>query len=157
VSRKDTLFEMKGAVMTHRFSKIVSSALVGLVLLAPMAQAGRRTPKKVSRTESYDYVGLGGAEAQGSDFVACIENNGCLTLSPSLGESYITVDVEDASGTPAPIQVDVNGGQTVYCGTSSPIFTNGASEVDVTILAASASCTGVGTSGTLNATFSNRP
>lgn len=140
--------------------KLVTLGVIFVLALAPLAEAGAKKGKKkapkTTRTESHPYSGFSGVEAQGSNLSFCVQDSGCLSLTPQKEEDYVSIEVTDASGTAAPFQVTFHDASTTYCGTTDPIWLNEATEVAVSILAASASCSGVGTSGTLNATFSNR-
>ena len=130
---------------------------ISLILpLGSPSQAGKgRSDKKVSRTETRDYASFAGVEAQGSSVSFCVNDAGCILLQPRKGEQYISVTLNDSSGTPAPFKVSFLGSETTYCGESGEIWLNNAPEVTVTVLGAATDCSGVGTTGTLVGTFSN--
>ena len=137
--------------------KALALGLTLAILIAPVSVAGpkKEPAKKVTRTESREYSGAAGAEAQGSQSTACINDSGCASFSVLKGEQYVSFELRDASGTPAPFMVSYHGSDSFYCGSSEPIWLNRASRVSIIVLAFSESCSGVGTAGSLAATFSN--
>lgn len=141
--------------MSLRGGKVVSSSIVLMLALVPVADAARRSEKR-TRTESHEYSGPAGLEGQGSQASACINGSGCLVLHPLKGEQYLSLHVTDTVGSATPFHIGFHGANTVYCGDSDVLWLNGAREVSVMILAASAACSGVGTTGSLIATFSNQ-
>lgn len=142
--------------MKNKLATAVVCALLAGLVVTPTAEAGRKA-KKITRSESHPYQGIGGFEAQGSSGTLCIQDMNCIPLVALSGEKYLALQVVDTTGTDAPFVVDIDGSSTTYCGQSENIWLNGATDVALTVLAVSASCTGVGSMGTINATFSNLP
>ena len=140
----------------RRGGKIGLLCLVVAVSILPAAEA--KKAKRVTRTETHDYSASGGFEAVAVTTTICAQESACLVLTPKRKEKYVSLQIADTSGTPAPFSVSVNEASSVHCGeTFQPVFTNGEREIPVTILGASQACSGVGTTGTVTATFSNLP
>lgn len=124
---------------------------------AAVTQASSRKTPKTTRTESREYAGSSGVQLLAGDISACVSDQGCFTLTAEPKEEYVSVTVTDSSGTPAPFSVSYHGATTSHCGqTDEPLWLNDAAEIAVSIRTAVADCAGVGTTGSLTATFSNR-
>jgi hypothetical protein len=142
----------------RNLTKIFTCVVVLALGVTPIAQAGRKAPKKVTRTQTIEYTGLGGIEVAGSGGTVCVSGFECITLMPARGEEYLALEGEDSSGTATPIRVNINGSPTIYCGHAEEIWIGGAIEVEIDIPSISTTCAGsVGTTGTLTATYSNLP
>jgi hypothetical protein len=143
--------------------QILTGGLALTMLVVPAAQAGRRKPQvKTTRTVSYQYNAPAGAAGPAGTAQMCVDNNGCYSFGPERGEKYLTLEITDATGTPAPFLVSTGDGTSaatrVYCGkTDAPVWLN-AGPVQVTVGAASPpDCAGAGTTGTISGVFSNLP
>ena len=139
----------------------ITIALVLGAILAPVAGAARKAKKvKTTRTETADYTTSGSAAAPIGVATVCAQSQGCLTFVAQSKEEYVTFTVTDATGTPAPFLVSLDGATTsTYCGaTDRPVWLNRATEIEVLIATVAVpDCPGVATSGSLSATFSNLP
>lgn len=149
--------------MRRVISIAIAAALVLGAFTATAAEAKKRRKRVVRKAEAtYDTpaIGVGGVAG------LCSGANGCAALPVAANERFISVVVEDSSGTSvyARVTQDTNGdGQadsaTPFCGTSGgkiPIEPGIA--VNVFVYAAGvlpAPCPGVATSGVVKATFTN--
>lgn len=143
-------------------SKWLAPAVVVTLLVAPTAEGARKRkkpPKRITRVETHEYQSPSGTEVADSAASVCVQGQGCILLVPRRKETYVSIELSDATELAAPFLVTLNGRRSAYCGSSArPIWLNGASEVEVAIAAAAVpNCPGAGSSGTLRATFSNRP
>ena len=152
-----------GTFMRRTVTLIVMAALVAGAFAAAPAEAKKKKKKKtrtVSATYDSPALGVGGVAG------LCVAPNGCVPFPAGPGEKFVSVTVEDASGTPSYGRVtqDLDGdGQadeaTPFCGkTEQPVAIQPGVEINVFVYAVGAQppCAGVGTSGTIKATFSNR-
>lgn len=138
--------------------KVLSWGLVLTVALAPAAGAKKKPTVKTTRTETHTYSGPTAFSLATVSLNTCIQDQGCFTLTPQSKEEYVSILVTDQSGQPVALNVSTDDGGGLYCGeTSSPIWLNGADQVNVTLGAALPDCTGVATTGSFDATFSNLP
>jgi hypothetical protein len=142
--------------MKNPATKMLAIGLVLAVVLGASAEAAKKKPKR-TRTETYQYSAPAGAVVQGSTVTACVQDQGCFSLSASPRERYLAIEVSDATGTPAPFLVGIEDATSAYCGkTDRAIWLNGADEITITIAGVFLpDCQGVGTTGTLTATLSN--
>lgn len=151
--------------MPKTFATAVFLSLVVAVFLAPAAEAEaeakkKKKPKRVERTTrtvSAEYTTSGSVSLAIGTASVCAQDQGCLSFLSQDGEKYVSLEVADATGTPSPFLVDTSN--AAYCGaTVAPIWLNGAAEVNITMASVSLpDCTGVATTGTISATFSNLP
>lgn len=136
---------------------VMVAALVLAVGLLPTAQGKPRKQTKTTRTVTEEYALSAGVQAQGLNIAACVQDAGCLTFAVERGEQYVSLEITDASGTPTPFTVSFHDSTSLFCGqTNDSLWLNDAKEVAVTILGASADCQGIGTTGSLTATLSNK-
>ena len=137
-------------------------SLIAGVLLAP-AEA-RRKRRIVQRVKAeYQSPALGHSDA----VIGCVDERGCVSLIPRAGMKFLKLRIRDESGTStyAAVSQDFDGdgiGDAHYpnvCGkTAKPIKIRPGYAVTVFINGgpgADPPCPGVGTSGTVQATFSN--
>lgn len=144
---------------------LVLVPLVMMLILATVAEAASSTGKKgkkptrVEREVSQEYTTPTGLLLVSADVSVCVQDQSCLTFMAERRESYVSISIADQTGTPAPFRVELNGTSQTFCGdTAGPLFLNGVSDIHVSALAgALPNCAGVGTSGSVTATFSNLP
>ncbi len=153
---------------------IVVAIVIGLLagaMLAPAEAAKKKKPKKVVRTVEavYQFPGFGVA----SQGVGCSPALGsCGNFAVGSEENFVTITLTDQSGTPTAFSVaqDTEPGDTTntietnhgtFCGTTGdePLPILAGYEMTIFIWAwGDAVCpTGVGTTGTVTAEFSNLP
>lgn len=144
------------------------AVIIGLLVgsFAIPAEAGKK--KKVTRKAQGTYA------APATIVGSCTQTDGigCMTIQSGPKESYVTAKVTDSHGQPVIISVeaDLDGDSTtetqygVFCGeTEEPIKIDPGAAVIFWVSVATAfidapGCApGVGTSGTLDVTFSNLP
>lgn len=154
--------------MRKTIAVILTAGLIGGVLAAAPAEAKKKKPKKTTRTAEGNYLTPALIVVGGCSDVDAV---GCVQLSTTTTESYVTAEVVDAHGQPVfvSIQADTNGDAQDdavfgnFCGkTSAPISVAPGTAlhfwVGITADPAAAACNpGAATQGTLTATFSNMP
>ena len=140
---------------------LVISLIAGVLLAPAEARRRRRIVQRVKA--AYEMPALGHSDA----VIGCVDERGCVSLIPRAGMKYLKLRIKDESGTStyAAVSQDVDGdwiGDTDYpnvCGkTAKPIKIRPGYAVTVFINGgpgADPPCPGVGTSGTVKATFSN--
>lgn len=146
----------------------VAVALAGLIVLAPVAEGAKKRPKKVrvERVATGEYALPGTASvADERPMTACaLVVKVCTTFSVELSsERFVSIEIQDATGTPAPFLVAISSAELQdqekqeFCGkTDEALKLNGETEVHVYVgLADIPDCAGYGTTGTIEATFSN--
>ncbi len=139
--------------------------LVGLVAMAPSADAAKKKAKKRKAQGTY--------AAPATVVGNCTQTDGigCMTIQSGPGEKYITATATDAHGLPVSISVDadLDGDMSTetnygsFCGeTEEPIqiepgvaLVFWVGRADVALLDQCAP--GIATQGTLDVTFSNMP
>lgn len=141
---------------------IVALVTIAALLTAPAAsaQGKKKKAQRVERTVAVEYEGASGARVAGTVSArGCIQNNGCYRVGAEPSEAYISLSAEDTTGTPTAFVAVISGGSYEICGeTSRPIWLNRVSEIEIYVDVASIpDCAGVGTTGTISATFSNLP
>jgi hypothetical protein len=145
---------------------LVISLIAGPLLAPAEARKRRRIVQRAKAT--YETPALGHGDAA----IGCLGDAAvfsCVNFTPRAGMKYLRLQIKDQSGTStyALVSQDLDGddvGDTDYpnvCGkTAKPIKIRPGYEVTVFINAgpgADPPCPGIGTSGTVQATFSNRP
>ena len=142
-------------------TKLIGIGLVGAMIVAPggIAAGKKKKPRKVTRTETYEYTGSGGTRTAAITGSICLADQTCRVLMTLPKEKFVKIEISDASGQPAPFFVHINKENHPFCGSmDSPLALEGATQIDVTVGAVwLPECAGVGTSGSFTATFSNRP
>ena len=149
---------------------LMMALVVGAFAAAP-AEAKKKKPKKVIRTAEATYTAPGFGTANAG--VGCSPALGsCGNFSTGGNEKYLKVTLTDQTGTPTAFSVaqDTEPGDPTntietnhgtFCGTTGdkPIALVPGAEITVFIWAwGDATCpTGFGTTGTVNAEFSNLP
>ena len=151
--------------MRRTLTLILTAALVAGAFAGAPADAKKKKkkkPKPRTVTATYDSpaLGLGGVVG------LCIAPNGCVPFATSPKERFVSVKIDDSSGTASYGRVtqDLDGdGQadeaTPFCGkTEKPVPIQPGIEVNVFIysLGANPPCAGVGTSGSVTATFTTK-
>jgi hypothetical protein len=150
--------------MRKTISTILTAAVVLGAFAAPAADAKKKKKKKIVRKAQATYetpaIGVGGVAG------LCSGANGCAEFPVAAKERFITLTVEDATGTQVYGRVtqDTTGdGQadvaTPFCGsTAEKIPLEPGAAVNVFVYpngVLPAPCQGVGTSGVVKATFTN--
>jgi hypothetical protein len=139
---------------------------VCLVLGTLTAAAEAKSKKKVERTTTASYVSPGGAAEQGAYVNAGGTYFGGVELTPSTGERFVSIVINDSSGqkTAGAVSQDINGDMqadtsVAFCGATTDPVSIDPSHV-VTVYVFEGPCTdatpAVATSGTVVGTFSNR-
>ena len=139
-------------------TRVLGIGLVVAMVVAPGGiAAGKKKPRKVTRTETYGYLGAGGARVQDTTTSICFDST-CRELTPLAKDKFLSIEVADASGQPAPFYVMVYDVTHAYCGSMhKALALRGDRTVHVQIPTASVPhCAGVATSGSFTATYSNR-
>ncbi len=149
--------------MTRIVVAVVMAGLFAAVGLSP-AEAGKSRKKKTrEETDTYMVPAIGSADATGTCGIDCTR------FATSTTERFMTIKVEEASGTTPAITIGqdtVEGDGFVervaeVCGESvAPIPITPGAEVVVWVWATPSvlnNCNGIGTTGTITAVFSNRP
>ena len=146
---------------------LVLSMVLGLLAGNVVAAEAKKKPQRITRTVegSYDSPVLG-------MYGECAETDGigCVSFVARAHEQYVTAKVHDAHGLPvfvlirsAPTGAFGQGAETygTFCGeTTEPIAVPAGSPLEFWVGAAASAygCQpGIGTSGTITATFSNLP
>lgn len=160
-------------------ARLIGGALVGVMVLGSAIGAEASThkkkakkPVKVTRTVTLSYnggctaeVSAGGASTAGSPGACSSVGAANWSLTPKVGEKFISITVTDASGRSVPGQFWEKGSGTgndteiPFCGAmknyqfpiGSPVL------LDLDAAGAVASCPGFATQGTIKAVFSNLP
>lgn len=147
--------------LTNALIRVMSSAVVVMVALslAADAEAKKKRPQRTVRSETHEYSISAGYEGCPSG-----TGVGCAKFDRRRKERYVSIEVADVTGTPAPFLVtqyeaESSTRNSWHCGkTSSPIFLpKRTTRVEVMVaLATPLACPeGVGVSGSLFATFTN--
>ncbi len=148
---------------------LLFAALVGM--LAAPADAAKRKPKRVAREVAATYAlpFLGGPSTPGGCFTAGPLGNPCPTFGTTRIERWVTMEVQDASGTPTAFEIHQSDDELLsstyvggpFCGSSGPVPVRLTPGVEVIVFVYSSGdvvCPGaVGTTGTVTAVFSNVP
>lgn len=149
--------------MRKTLSLLLTASVVLGAFAAPAAEAKKKKKKKINRTATATYdtpaIGVGGVAG------VCSGANGCAAFPAAPGEKFIQVEVTDASGTPVygRIAQDLDGDNqadtaVAFCGKSDKVVIEPGAAINVFIYANGAlpaPCAGVGTNGTVKATFTN--
>lgn len=157
--------------MKNRIAVAVSLALLLGAVASPTALAGKKGKKnkKVTREATGEYaVSLGTTHAPSPFWIGSpIGNVTSVQFPVGVGERYVTVEIEDASGLPAggTITADTDGDPTIqevvanFCGkTEEPVkIPSGPIQVAVKSGVCEDGTTVLATSGTVAVTFSNIP
>ena len=154
--------------MRKALTTVLAGALIFGALLSPAAEAGKKKAK--TRKASGTYAAPS----------AAVEGNGlcdpgCVLFSTKPSERFVKFTVTDATGLPVSVQVtspDSNGDGFVeavgaFCGTSGKLPIQGGTQLSLFIyghpttgvfegFGGPTACNGVGTTGTIDAVFSNR-
>ena len=149
---------------------VVVVMVLGLIAGALGVEASAKKKKKkkkkpapvvrVERVETAEYTAPGFfSVADNQTANVCAEQAGCLSFLVQAVDKYVSIEVTDKSGTPAPMKVAIGDEDgVVYCGkTDGPIKLSEATEVDVKVGIAAPNCQAVTTTGLVKATFSNLP
>jgi hypothetical protein len=152
---------------------LVLLLLVGLVAgsITTAEAAKKKKKKKKNAKVTRSAVGTYSAPATAVGNCTQTDGVGCMTIASGPKEKYLTAEVTDQTGQPVVIEVsaDLDGDiqtETTYgtfCGkTSEPIKIDPGAAIVFWVgradTAALAGCVpGVGTQGTLNVKFSNKP
>ena len=151
-------------------SLLVLGLLAGAMTMpAEAKKKKKKKPTKVTRVEEAQYQtpALGHMDVVGGCNPGGQDGLGCVTLHPSATESYLTLEIADATGTTTygvigQGQDDQGFTNTIanVCGKTSesiPIERGVEIIVFINALPSSSGCNGFGTTGTVTATFSNLP
>ena len=156
--------------MRKALTVILAGALITGALLAPAAEAGKKKKKVKTRKASETYTAPSAA-VEGNGYC----DPGCVHFRTSRSEKYVKFSVTDATGLPVSVSVSVpdqNGDGFVdiigsFCGESGKIAIPGGNELSLFIyghpttglveqFGGPTQCVGTATTGTVNATFTNR-
>lgn len=149
------------------------SAMV-IAALMPEAMASGGVPATRHEQQAYDApaplafvsaggVGVGGHLCGDLESGTAQEGHGCLVFRPRRNERYVSLEVTDSTGLPAPGYVAQFAGPLrdglFFCGELPPTEVVPGLELQVVIHAARVepACPGTATSGTVQATYSKRP
>jgi hypothetical protein len=153
------------------FSVVLMIALVAGAFAAAPAEAKKRKPKKVTRVAEATYTAPAFGTAS-SPAVCSPALGSCGNFALGTADKYVKVELIDQSGTPTAFSVaqDTEPGDATnsietnhgtFCGTTgdTPIKLVPGAEITIFISAwGDAVCpTGIGTTGTVKAEFSNLP
>lgn len=118
--------------------------------------------RRVERRAQVDYLApAAGIQAGDRGAFFCVANDpgiGCVKFETQPGESFLQLDITDATGAPVPAVVSQSGRDEVFsiCGrTERPIAISPGAEIFIRLLAYEPGCRGSATSGTVTAVFSN--
>lgn len=143
----------------RKATRVIGIGLVVAMIAAPGGiAAGKKKPRKVTRTETYEYMGSGGTRAQGISGSFCLADQTCRVLMTLPKEKFVKIEINDATGQPVPFFVTIHKETTPFCGSmENAIALQGDTQIDVVTGAVWVpECAGVATSGSFTATFSNR-
>ena len=152
--------------------------LIGLIAVAGLlvagsvgpADAGKRRPKRIERVveHTYQFGSPGAPGVAGACLHGTVEGSGCFTFPTSSTEAFVTLEVDDASGTtPSGILGQDTDPNTpgfdifhTFCGGfEEPVaIPQPGMELRISVYALPApGCAGAGTTGSFKATLSNMP
>lgn len=150
---------------------LLFAVLVGM--LAAPADAAKRKPKRVTREVAVTYTlpFLGSPSTGGGCFTVGPVGNDCPRFVITKRERWVTMEVDDASGTPTAFEIrqaDPDGELLTstymggpFCGSSGPLPVRLTPGLEVIVYVYSYGdfvCPGaVATTGTVSAVFSNAP
>ena len=154
--------------MRKTLTTVLAGALIFGALLSPAAEAGKKKAKTRKASGAYSAPS---AIVEGNVFC----DPGCVLFATKPSERFAKFTVTDATGLPVSVQVtspDSNGDgfvETVgaFCGKSGKLPIQGGTQLSLFIyghpttgafegFGGPTACNGVGTTGTVNAVFSNR-
>lgn len=154
--------------MRKTFTTVLAGALVVGALFAPTAEAGKKKAKTRKASGTYSAPS---ASVEGNGLC----DPGCVHLATKPSEKFVKFSVVDATGLPVSVQVttpDANGDGFVenvgaFCGESGKLAIAGGTQLSLFIyghpttgafeqFGGPTACNGIGTSGTVNAVFSNK-
>lgn len=145
--------------MKRTLALLAAAAVVATPLVS---EAAPKTPKKSTRTVSFDYSGFSaGAISLGASFSLnnCNVPDQCMDFDTVKGEKNVKIAATDATGRPVGMQVwldgDYQGSVAYYCGAASIKVGPKAAHVVSVRMTPIDNCQGLPTEGTVKATITN--